>query len=221
MKQIVLMAVWMASAWVNAAQVPPTGAADVENTIYGVDATVGEDGMAVMSVCLKNSWSVPGFQFDIVAPEGFEVATDEDGFYRIELGTARTTAKKTDIFSSALQADGSVRVLCASTKNYLFSGNDGEVCTIAFRQQADLAEGRYQVILKNIVITDAEGNTVGPEPAVASLTIPQATALSRPVSAPLGETEIYGTDGVRRAELRQGVNVVRRADGTVRKVWMK
>ena len=106
-----------------------------DNVIYAKDVTFGEDGRATLSIHMKNSIVTPGFQFDIVMPEGIEIESEEiapgDIAYYIDLSNERTTTKKTNIFESGLQKDGSVRVLAASTKNSPFEGNDGEVCTVS------------------------------------------------------------------------------------------
>lgn len=148
--------------------------------INNVSAAAGEQ--LTLSVKMKNSFEAPGFQFDLVLPQGFTVTTDEDNMLMAELSTARTTAKKTNYFDSALQPDGSFRVLCnTSTKNattgtlYVFSGNDGEVCTITINIDKSVAAGDYEIKLKDIEISDLNsvGHTV--EGAVTSvITIPSS-----------------------------------------------
>ena len=105
---------------------------------------------------MNNTVSATGFQFDVVLPEGITVATDEDGFYLIELSESRTTSRKTDFFSSVLQSDGSIRVMCSSTTSNTFEGTSGEVCTIKLNIGEGLANGDYPIIFKNIKISDAD-----------------------------------------------------------------
>lgn len=129
-----------------------------------VNAVAGEQ--LTLSVKMKNTFEAPGFQFDLVLPQGFTVATDEDDMFMTELSTARTTAKKTNYFDSAMQPDGSFRVLCdTSAKNvttgklYVFSGNDGEVCTITINIDKSVVAGDYEIKFKDIEISDI--NSVG------------------------------------------------------------
>lgn len=142
-----------------------------DNVIYGKDVTFDETGKATLSVCMKNSVMTPGFQFDIVMPEGIEIESDEDGYF-IELSTERTTYKKTNIFESGLQKDGSVRVLAASTKNSTFTGNDGEVCTISLKLSEGTAPGEYEIVFKNIYISDLTGTTYDSNNIVTIATVP-------------------------------------------------
>ena len=136
------------------ARAEATDVSQYENVVFPV-ATTGNAGSTVtVSVEMNNVVNATGFQFDIVLPNGITVAKDADGFYLIELSEARTTAKKTDFFSSALQSDGSVRVMCSSTQSYTFSGNEGEVCTIKLNIADNVADGDYPIIFKNTEISD-------------------------------------------------------------------
>ncbi|MBR4389981.1 MAG: Ig-like domain-containing protein [Prevotella sp.] len=126
----------------------------IANTIY-LERVEGAAGSQVtLSVKMKNTVEVQGYQFDLYLPEGVTVATDEDGFSLIELSTERTTTRKTDYFNSTVQADGSIRVLCGSSKGYTFDGNDGEVATITLNISEDMEEGDYPIILKEVNLTD-------------------------------------------------------------------
>ena len=126
----------------------------IANTIY-LERVEGAAGSQVtLSVKMKNIVQVQGYQFDLYLPEGVTIATDEDGFSLIELSTERTTARKTDYFNSTVQADGSIRVLCGSSKGYTFEGNDGEVATITLNISEDMEEGDYPIILKEVNLTD-------------------------------------------------------------------
>lgn len=139
-----------------AARAEATDISQYENVVFPV-STTGSAGSAVtVSVEMNNTVNATGFQFDIELPEGITVATDGDGFYLIALSETRTTSKKTDFFSSALQSDGSVRVMCSSTQSYTFSGNGGEVCTIQLDIASNVADGNYPIVFNNIEISDAD-----------------------------------------------------------------
>lgn len=118
-----------------------------------VEAAAGSQ--VTLSLKMNNTVPMTGFQCDIYFPEKTHVAKDEDGFNKIELSLARTTAKKTDYFNSAMQKTGAMRILCSSTRSYTFSGNEGEVATIALDIDKDIKEGEYPIIMKTIVLSDA------------------------------------------------------------------
>ncbi len=131
-----------------------TDYSQIDNTLYIERVEAAAGGQVQLSVKMKNTIEAQGYQFDLYLPEGVTVATDEDGFVLAELSTARTTERKTDYFNSSVQADGSLRVLCGSSKGYTFSGNDGEVAVITINLSPDMEEGEYPIILKNIRISD-------------------------------------------------------------------
>ena len=131
-----------------------TDYSQIDNTLYIERVEAAAGGQVQLSVRMKNTIEAQGYQFDIYLPEGVTVATDEDGFVLAELSTARTTERKTDYFNSSVQADGSLRVLCGSSKGYTFSGNDGEVAVITINLSSDMEEGEYPIVLKNIRISD-------------------------------------------------------------------
>ena len=136
------------------ARAEATDVSQYEDVVFPVSTTGNAGSTVTVSVEMNNVVNATGFQFDIVLPNGITVATDADDFYLIELSEARTTAKKTDFFSSALQPDGSVRVMCSSTQSYTFSGNEGEVCTIKMNIADNVADGDYPIIFKNIEVSD-------------------------------------------------------------------
>ena len=131
-----------------------TDYSQIDNTLYIERVEAAAGGQVQLSVRMKNTIEAQGYQFDLYLPEGVTVATDEDGFVLAELSTARTTERKTDYFNSSVQADGSLRVLCGSSKGYTFSGNDGEVAVITINLSSEMEEGEYPVILKNVRISD-------------------------------------------------------------------
>lgn len=133
-----------------------TDISQLDNTIYleRVEAAAGQQ--IRLSVKMKNTVAIRGYQFDLYLPEGVTVATDEDGFALAELSTARTTKNKTNYFETAATADGGLRVLCGSSKQYDFSGNDGEVAIITLNIAQDIAEGEHPIILKSIRLSDAQ-----------------------------------------------------------------
>ncbi len=194
---------------------------EYDNVIYALDSKIGEDGFATVSVNMKNSVEVPGYQFDIVLPEELEVPVDEDEYYQIELSTARTTPKKTNLFETALQTDGSIRVLCGSTKIVPFKGNDGEVCTIKVKFKDAVKVGDYTITLKNIVISDTDGKTFKVDKTTATITADEYSFADIITEDSLENAEIYSIDGVRRTELQHGVNIVKYSSGKIKKVFVK
>ncbi len=121
--------------------------------IEAVDFTAEQAGEEVtLSVVLSADQPVTAFQFDLYLPEGMEMTFDEDEYENILLSTARTTERKHSLECQPIAANA-WRVICYSKNNSTFEGNEGEVCTITVKPSADMANGAYPVIFKNITTT--------------------------------------------------------------------
>ena len=120
------------------------------------DKTAGFAGsQVVLSLKMRNRLKAVSYQCDLYLPDGVEVAKNDDGSYKIELSTERTTVENNNVFESALQPDGCIRILSASTKDRAYNGNDGEVATIVLQLSDILEEGDLPIILRNVEIADA------------------------------------------------------------------
>ena len=127
------------------AKAEATDVSQIDNTIYAESMSCAAGSSFTMSVKMKNTVAMTGFQFDLELPTGVSVATDADDFYIIELSEERTTAARTNYFDNALQKDGSIRIMASSTKNFTFSANDGEVATIKVNVANTVADGKYPI----------------------------------------------------------------------------
>lgn len=157
------------------AKVECTDISNLENVIYADPVVVSQGGDATIIFNMKNYIPVTGFQFDFILPEGFYVTQDEDGFLDAELSTSRTTPKKTNTFECGKMSDGSYRVLAASTRNYEFSGNDGEVVQVHIMKADGMESGDYTLTIRNIELTNASGETFNTDKVLTSISVPTAT----------------------------------------------
>ncbi|MBR5634683.1 MAG: hypothetical protein IKW78_05860, partial [Prevotella sp.] len=147
---------------------PRKAATDVStlaDAIYVEPVTAAPGTQQVLSIQMKNSNPVAGFEFRLQLPDGITVATDEDNILMAELSTARTTARKTDYFGSAIQSDGTLKVLCGTStadpktgRTYTFSGNEGEVALITINIPDGYAEGVYEVGILDARFSDDYAN---------------------------------------------------------------
>ncbi len=120
-----------------------------------------------------------GFQFDLTLPEGITLVSDEDGYY-VNLGS-RTTSRKHTIEAS-LQADGTIRVMAYSNRNSNFTGSEGDVAILTLKGDDQLTAGVYDVQLKNIVLSQANGGDIDQKvPADYEASILSGTLAENPV----------------------------------------
>lgn len=130
---------------------------NTSNTIF-VDAIKAYRGRQ-MQIPFKmiNNREFTALQCDIHLPSGVTAATDEYGDYVIELSDRKSN---THVVSSELQADGSIRVIVYSSKNYAFSGNEGDMFYMTVNIAPDAEAGDKTLTITNIRLTDAEANDV-------------------------------------------------------------
>ena len=119
------------------------------NTVYfhSTSCKVGE--RFVLPINMKNADEITSFQFDIKLPEGISFAVDEFGEADIEISEDRTNSRRHTV-GSKKQEDGSLRVICYSSMNNIFSGNDGTVLNIPLDVAETMPSGRCQLELSNI-----------------------------------------------------------------------
>ena len=122
--------------------------------IESASAHAGEE--LALSVQLNNVNPVIGYNFKLYLPEGVTIKSEEDDWGDMvldaSLSGSRTTASR-HTFETALASDGSVNVLCYSTKNNTFKGNSGEVASITVQIASSVQPGTYPVIIRNEAIS--------------------------------------------------------------------
>ena len=123
-----------------------TDISQYDDVLYATDVKTHPGGKVTVSVKMKNSVPMTGYQFNLSVP-----CADLSAAI-----TTRTTARKSDnvSLSSAYQSDGTYRVVCYTTDNEAFSGDDGEVCTIAFTLPEDIAFDDYPIYITTGRLTE-------------------------------------------------------------------
>lgn len=121
--------------------------------LYADEITTMKGSQCELKVKMSNPKAVTLWQVDLVLPKGFTVATDSWGDPAIAISGGRTTATRHSIASNQLP-DGSVRIICASSSNYNFTGSDGEVATITLNVDDKVGNGTYDVLFNNILLVE-------------------------------------------------------------------
>ena len=90
-------------------------------------------------------------QFDIVLPEGIEVASyEEDGdlYYEIEPGNAATKSHSAEV---ANKGNNTYGVVIMSLKNSAYKNGEGQVATAVLT--STIADGAYPFSIKNVTLS--------------------------------------------------------------------
>lgn len=137
---------------------------DTNNTLYISNIHFNSATQATITVSLRNTAEIGGFQFDLLLPEGFTVkhTTNRKGE---AIPTANLVEERTDhtvhTFNSSFPETDNfshVRLLCFSASDYTFEDNDGPVAQIAIDIASTVAGGIHSASMGNVVVSNANAN---------------------------------------------------------------
>ena len=154
MKKLLLPLAFCLSFMALQTHAQDTDIKNYNNIIYIEPVSVNAGSTHTLSVKMKNSVEVEGFQFDLILPEGMNFDIDEDGFPKAYLSEERTNSRKTNTFESSVQPNGCLRTFGASSNGSVIDGNDGEIALITIKIASSLPEGDYVLKMEGIVISD-------------------------------------------------------------------
>lgn len=151
--------------------------------------------------------NITGIQMDVYLSEGLSILSDELGYF-IDFGS-RTNSRK-HVIESALQKDGAVRIISASSKLYPFAGNEGDVLIITVVADENF-NGSGVIELKNCVATGA--NTDGsdiveylPADSMAAV-MDYTTGVEETLTDINSNAEYYNLQGMKVATPEKGIYV--------------
>ena len=112
---------------------------DAENVIYLSPMTVAAGSQASLSIMMKSTAPIRGFQFDLYLPEGMTAAKNVNGRIQSSLSANGVDEGDSHTLSFSEQPDGAIRFLCSSMYDETFRNGDIEIATI----QVDADISRY------------------------------------------------------------------------------
>ena len=131
---------------------PATDDSDAENVIYVENVSGSKNSQVELSVRMRNASDIRGFQFDLYLPEGVTIANNA----KASLSTNRLAAGDAHTLMADEMTDGAVRFLCSSMNDENFAGGDGEIATLTVNIADNVANGDYDVVVKNALMTETD-----------------------------------------------------------------
>lgn len=147
------------------------------------------------SLNLMNSTEFVGFQMDVTLADGTQ-------FNGVQLADR---ASDLQVIYNRISAN-TYRIIAFSTGNAAIEGNEGELFTL------DIA-GNHNINITNIEFADAAANAY-------AIGFAETTGING-IFAGAANVESYTVGGVKNDKVRKGMNIVRTADGKVKKVFVK
>ena len=139
-----------------------------KNAILLGNVTANISTIVTFPIGLNNVDEIAAFQMDLYLPTGITLATDEEGDVKIE--TADRVSNKHTVDCNKM-ADGSYRIICYSTKNNTFAGNNGELFSLSLVVGSELTDGDYEITATNIELSDQTGTAYKGKDAKGIVTV--------------------------------------------------
>ena len=137
---------------------PDTDISQIDNVVYMEHTEASAGTEQTLSIRMKNIAAIRGFQFTLHLPEGVTVVKDEDDYIIAELAQDRLPAKDRHEIEATEKQDGSIEFLVSSTRDQTFTGNDGEIMTIAISIADNVAAGDYPLTMTYVKLSESDIN---------------------------------------------------------------
>lgn len=159
----------------------------------------GETALVAVNIANPGA-AFAGYQFDIVLPEGLRVVD-------AAMSTQRHD-ERSMMFEAAQMDDNTYRVLCYSTRNTVFEGNDGAVALLTIAADNNLPSGYYNAEIADAAVS-LYGTSITPACKSAVVAVDMVTGIHDIMQGD-NANKIYDLNGrsVNGAKLSKGVYIV-------------
>ena len=128
----------------------------LDNVIYIEPMEARAGTQATISLKMKNTAAIRGFQFDLCLPEGVTVVKSSKGKIQGALSADRLPDEDEHTLTFSEQSGNVIRFLCSSQYDETFTGSDGEIATLQVSIADDMEDGDYPVYMRNITLTETD-----------------------------------------------------------------
>ena len=128
----------------------------LDNVIYLNPTELHAGTTNMLSIRMKNSASIRGFQFDLYLPEGVTAVKNNKGRIQGSLSSGRLPEDDEHTLTISEQTNGALRFLCGSQYDETFTGNDGEIATLQVTIAEDMEDGDYPILLKDMRLSETD-----------------------------------------------------------------
>lgn len=198
--------------------------ADENNYLYFDKVISAEAGkQVVVPLYMNNTEKIGGMQFDIYTSKELSLAYEEEfgeKVYSVELGKDRANYKThtTSVTPRTDKEEFFVRVLSyPSGEGKIYYGNSGVVYNITFDVASNAPTGDYYVKLKEIVLSNTDGiHSYYQDDILCVIQVTNATGIADVKTSE--NVEYYNMEGQKMNSSFHGLNIIKKADGSVIKV---
>ena len=133
-----------------------TDVSTIDNVIYIKPFEASAGSQTDISISMKNTANIRGFQFDLFLPEGITVVKSSKGKILGELNPERLPEEDEHQLTFSEQPTGAIRFLCSSLYDETFTGTDGEIAKLTVNISPDMAKGEYPILMKGMLLNETD-----------------------------------------------------------------
>ena len=156
MKKFIIPILMLCLGYAGMMRAANTDISTLDNIIYVEPFNAAAGAQVQVSIKMKNSAAIRGFQFDLFLPDGVTAAKSAKGKILASLTENRLPDEDEHTLTLSEQGDGSIRFLCGSLADETFTGTDGEIASLTISIDGGVANGNYPVYLKNMKLTETD-----------------------------------------------------------------
>lgn len=156
MKKFIIPILMLCLGYAGMMHAANTDISSLNNVIYIEPFTTTQGAQVQMSIKMKNTVAIRGFQFDLYLPDGVTAAKTSKGKFIASLTANRLPEDDEHTLTLSEQSDGSIRFLCGSLYDETFTGTDGEIATLTINIGAGMANGNHPIYLKKMKLTETD-----------------------------------------------------------------
>jgi len=209
MKKFIIPILLFCVSYANQAKAQDTDLITYDNVIYVASQTATAGEQVTLSICMKNTAEIRGFQFDLYLPTGVTLMKNNKGRYICSFNQDRLDDGDEHTLTLGEQPDGAIRFLCGSQYDEWFLDNDGEIATMKVAVAADMAAGAYPIILKNMKLTETDISKYYEAAEVqTTLTVTNTTTGIQQVDNAAGASTTHDLQGRRVQNPAKGLYII-------------
>ena len=196
-----------------------------EPTLSVKDVEIEAGSQATFTIDITNATSLIAAASYIQLPEGMTFAEDEYGLMLFEgdvIGKTRTGF--THSVSPKLHAPNRVKYAILDTAgNRQFKNDEGSLLEVTVEAASDMATGEYTGSLETIELSayDREVGLIKIPDVTFNIKVTNPVGIESLSADKAQISEVYSVSGAQQNGLQKGINIVKFANGEVKKVIVK
>ena len=208
-----------------------TGSVMAQDKLSVAEVSINAGETAVASIELTNTNDkYVAYQFDLQLPAGVTLNTETKKGKEVFIYSLSEDRHDGHDATITKKDDGSYNFVVVSLANNKIWESSGELLNITLKADESVAAGTFEATLKNVLFTwidETEAEIKNQAKSVPFADVPfniilnNATGISSVENGATAIQSVFNANGQRTSGKQKGLNIVKKADGSVQKVIVK